>query len=181
MRIIAIAAVADNGVIGSGHGMLWHLPGDFKRFKRVTMGHTLVLGRRTFEEIGLLPGRRTVVVTRDPGWSHDGVDAVRSVPEALALAAARGADRVFIGGGSELYQSAMPWVTELDLTRVAQSPDGAARFPAIDPDQWTRVSSVRMPEGYSFTYWLPRVICEIASRDPNALGLAGLGERLPAE
>ena len=88
MRIIAIAAVADNGVIGSGHGMLWHLPGDFKRFKRVTMGHTLVLGRRTFEEIGLLPGRRTVVVTRDPGWSHDGVDAVRSVPEALALAAA---------------------------------------------------------------------------------------------
>lgn len=181
MRIIAIAAVAANGVIGSGHGMLWHLPGDFARFKRVTMGQVVVFGRRTFEEIGPLPGRHTVVVTRDPAWSHEGVAAVRSVPDALAWSAARGVDRVYIGGGAELYQSAMPWVTELDLTMVQQTPDGPARFPAIDPDQWTEVSSVPMPGGYSFTYWLPRLVYAIAHRDPTALGLeTGLGEHRPA-
>lgn len=72
MKVVAIAAVADNGVIGSGQEMLWHISEDFRRFKTVTMGHTLIFGRRTFEQIGKLPGRRHIICTRDPHWSHRG-------------------------------------------------------------------------------------------------------------
>ncbi|MDN6658989.1 MAG: dihydrofolate reductase, partial [Acidipropionibacterium jensenii] len=78
MQVIAIAAVADDGSIGSGEDMLWHIPEDFRRFKRVTMGHTLVFGRRTFEQIGRLPGRRHIVCTRDRSWSAQGVDVAHS-------------------------------------------------------------------------------------------------------
>lgn len=154
MRIVAIAAIADNGVIGSGDDMLWHIPADFRRFKQVTTGNTLIFGRRTHEQIGLLPNRRTIVVTRDPNWSDDGVEVAHSIEEALELATATPDQVCFIGGGSQIYEAAWPYLTELDITHVHQSPEGAAKFPLITASQWTEIS--REPrEGFDFVQYRP--------------------------
>jgi dihydrofolate reductase len=155
MRIVAIAAVADNGVIGSGDDMLWHLPDDFKRFRQVTTGNTLIFGRRTHEQIGrVLPGRRVIVVTRDRDWRDEGVEVAHSVAEALDLAAET-PDRIcYVGGGSQVYEAAWPYLTELDITHVHMAPDGAALFPVIVPSEWTEVS--REPhERFDFVQYRP--------------------------
>ncbi|WP_130865921.1 dihydrofolate reductase [Acidipropionibacterium timonense] len=136
MKVVAIAAVASNGVIGSGSGMLWHLPEDWRRFKQVTMGHTLVLGRRTFEEIGALPGRPAIVCTRDADWHRDGVRVAHDVAGALEMAREAGEEICFVAGGAQIYAAALDLCDELDITEVHQSPDGSARFPAIDPERW---------------------------------------------
>ena len=154
MRIVAIAAVADNGVIGSGDDMLWHIPADFKRFKAVTTGNTLIFGRRTHEQIGLLPNRRIIVVTRDPDWSDDGVEVAHSIEEALELAAQTPEKVCFIGGGAQIYEAAWPYLTELDISIVHQSPEGEAVFPPITPAEWTEVS--REPhETFDFVQYRP--------------------------
>lgn len=155
MRIVAIAAVADNGVIGSGEDMLWHLPEDFRRFKAVTTGNTLVFGRRTHEQIGrTLPDRRIIVVTRDPEWSDEGVEVAHSITEALDLAA-QTPDRIcYIGGGAQLYEAAWPYLTELDITVVHQSPEGEALFPKVTAREWTEIS--REPrQGFDFVQYRP--------------------------
>lgn len=154
MRIVAIAAVADNGVIGSGDDMLWHIPEDFRRFKRVTTGNTVIFGRRTQEQIGLLPNRRIIVVTRDPEWRQDGVDVANSIEEALDLAAQTPEKVCFVGGGAEVYRAAWPYLTELDLTSVHESPDGAATFPLVTAQEWTEIS--REPHGrFDFVQYRP--------------------------
>lgn len=155
MRIVAIAAVAYNGVIGSGEDMLWHLPEDFRRFKEVTTGNTLVFGRRTHEQIGrTLPNRRIIVVTRDPEWSDDGVEVAHSIEEALDLAAQTPEKVCYIGGGAEIYEAAWPYLTELDITHVHQEPEGAATFPLISMREWTEIS--REPrQGFDFTQYRP--------------------------
>ena len=155
MRVIAIAAVADNGVIGSGDDMLWHLPEDFQRFKQVTPGNTLNFGRRTHEQIGrTLPDRRIIVVTRDPNWSEEGVEVAHSVNEALDLAAETPERTCYIGGGAQIYREAWPYLTELDITIVHQAPEGEATFPFIAPRDWTEVS--REPRvGFDFVRYLP--------------------------
>lgn len=154
MKVIAIAAVADNGVIGSGEDMLWHIPEDFRRFKKVTMGRTLVFGRRTFEQIGRLPGRRHIVCTRDRSWAAGGVDVAASVPEAVEMARQAGEDVCYIAGGAQIYAAAMPLCTGLDITRVHRSPEGSAHFPDISADRWREVS--RQPrDGFDFVQYLP--------------------------
>lgn len=155
MRIVAIAAVADNGVIGSGEDMLWHIPEDFKRFRRVTTGNTLIFGRRTHEQIGrVLPDRRVIVVTRDPDWAGEGVEVAHSIEEALDLAATTPDKVCYVGGGAEIYAAAWPYLTELDITHVHQSPEGVATFPLVTAREWTEVS--REPHsGYDFVHYLP--------------------------
>ena len=155
MRIVAIAAVADNGVIGSGDDMLWHLPEDFRRFKQVTTGNTLIFGRRTHEQIGrTLPDRRIIVVTRDPDWTDEGVEVAHSITEALDLAAQTPERICYVGGGSQIYEVAWPYLTELDLTLVHQEPDGAALFPVVSPREWTEIS--REPRfGFDFVQFRP--------------------------
>lgn len=155
MRIVAIAAVADNGVIGSGEDMLWHIPADFRRFRQVTSGNTLIFGRRTHEQIGrVLPDRRIIVVTRQPDWSDDGVEVAHSVEAALELAAQTPERIAYIGGGSQIYEAAWPYLTELDLTHVHQTPEGEATFPIVSQRQWTEVS--REPrEGFDFVQYRP--------------------------
>lgn len=154
MRVVAIAAVADNSVIGSGDDMLWHIPEDFKRFKRVTTGNTVIFGRRTQDQIGLLPNRRIIVVTRDTDWSAEGVEVAHSITEALDLAAQTPDKVCFIGGGGEIYREAWPYLTELDITIVHESPEGAATFPMITADEWTEVS--REPHGrFDFVQYRP--------------------------
>lgn len=131
-----IAAVAENRVIGHRDGRLpWSLPDDLARFKRLTMGHTLVMGRRTFESIGRpLPGRRTVVISRDPAWSAAGTVTVTSLEHAVATVP--GEAELFIAGGGEIYALALPHSRRLRLTHVHQRAEGEVTFPEIDWHLW---------------------------------------------
>ena len=137
--VTLIAAVGRNGVIGADNDMPWHLPEDFAFFKRTTMGHPRVMGRKTFDSIGrVLPGRRTIVITRQPDWSHADVETAHSLSEALALAGP--ADEVFVCGGGQVYAEAMPFAQRLLITEVDQAPDGDVTFPTIDRARWREVS-----------------------------------------
>ncbi len=137
--VTVIAAVGRNGVIGSGNDLPWHLPEDFAFFKRTTMGHPMVMGRKTFDSIGrALPGRRTIVITGQPDWSHADVETAHSLDDAISLAGP--VDEVFVCGGGQVYAEAMAWAHRLLITEVDQSPEGDVRFPSIDADVWTEVS-----------------------------------------
>lgn len=155
MRIVAIAGVADNGVIGSGHEMVWHIPEDFQRFKAVTTGNTLIFGRRTHEGIGrVLPNRRIIVVTRDPDWAEEGVEVAHSIEEALAMAEQTPEKICYVGGGGEIYREAWPYLTELDITHVHQMPEGNTTFPLVTAREWTEIS--REPRGgFDFVQYRP--------------------------
>lgn len=146
--VTLIAAVGRNGVIGADNDMPWHLPEDFAFFKRTTMGHPMVMGRKTFDSIGrVLPGRRTIVITRQPDWSHADVETAHSLSEALALAGP--ADEVFVCGGGQVYAEAMPFAQRLLITEVDQAPDGDVTFPTIDRAAWREVSRERR-DGFSW-------------------------------
>ncbi len=134
-RITLIAAVARNGVIGLDGGMPWHLPDELAHFKATTMGHALIMGRRTFESIGrALPGRRTIVVTRDRQWQHADVECAHSFPDAVSLAGP--ADEVFVAGGAQIYAEALPYAHRLLITEVDAEPEGDTWFPEWPRDQW---------------------------------------------
>jgi dihydrofolate reductase len=137
-NVTMIAAVGRNGVIGDGETMPWHLSEDLKFFKRTTMGHPMVMGRRTFDSMGVLPGRRSVVVTRSRDWRHEGVEVAHSVEEALDLVGGDG--EVFVVGGGEVYRLALPYAARLVITEVDQSPAGSVTFPEIDPEDWVETS-----------------------------------------
>jgi len=139
MPVTLLAAVARNGVIGVDGGLPWHLPDELALFKELTLGHVLVMGRRTFESVGRpLPGRTTVVVTRRPDWEAEGVLRAESVGEALALAREVDAE-VFVVGGAQVYAAALPAADRLALTFVDADPEGDTRFPEIDWSQWREV------------------------------------------
>lgn len=135
--IVLVAAVARNRVIGAGGDLPWRLPVDMKRFKAVTIGKPMIMGRKTFDSIGRpLPGRRTIVVTRDRNWSAEGVETAQSLDAALAMAAEGAPDEIVIAGGGEIYAQALPRADRLRLTWVDLEPDGDARFPEFDPAEW---------------------------------------------
>ena len=143
--LVLVAAVARNGIIGANGGLPWRLSSDLKRFKALTWGKPLVMGRKTFESIGrVLPERETIVVTRDPACAPSGVLVAHSLDEALDLAAerahARGADDIIIGGGAEIYaQTIIARANRLFITEVALDPEGGARFPRINPHEWREI------------------------------------------
>jgi dihydrofolate reductase len=152
-RVSLIAAVAANGVIGRDGRLPWHLPEDLKRFKALTMGHAIVMGRKTFDSIGrLLPGRRTIIVTRQRGYRADGATIVHSFE--AALNAARTDSEVFVIGGGEIYAAALPHADRLHMTEIALDPDGDARFPAIDPSRWREITrdANRSADGIAFDF-----------------------------
>lgn len=131
-----MAAVARNGVIGHGPRIPWRLPGEQRLFKELTLGHTLLMGRATYDSIGRpLPGRTTVVLTRDPGWSADGVLVAHDVDGALALADTLPGD-VVVAGGGEVYAALLGRADAQVLSRVDLEPDGDAFYPAFDPAEW---------------------------------------------
>lgn len=134
--ITMVAAVGENGVIGRDGALPWHLPGDLPRLKRLTTGHVVLMGRRTYDSIGRpLPGRTTVVLTRDRSWSVDGVRVCHDIESALSAAA--GVDpKVFVLGGAEIYRLAMPYAHTLLISEVPQAPDGDTFFPDIDATTW---------------------------------------------
>ena len=142
MRISIIAAMAENGVIGRGGRLPWHLSADLKRFKQFTLGHTIVMGRKTWESIGRpLPGRRMVVITRQSGYRPEGVEVVNNLDHALALAQSAGDDEVFIIGGAEIYRLALPRADRLYVTLVHAKIDGDTVFPPVDWSMWQRSAS----------------------------------------
>ena len=139
MTLSIIVAVAADGAIGRGGDLLFPISADLKRFKAITMGHPIIMGRKTFESFpkGPLPGRRNIVITRNAGYAPEGVTVVHSLDEAIAAARADGTDEAFVIGGSQIYAQAMPVADKLYLTRIeATAPDADAYFPDIDPEIW---------------------------------------------
>ena len=144
MHVSIIAAVSENGVIGRGGRLPWHLADDLRRFKRLTMGHSIVMGRKTWESIGRpLAGRRMLVISRQADYRADGVKVAASLDRALEIAVAAGDDEVFVIGGAEVYRLAMPRADRLYLTRVDTEIDGDTHFPQVDWSQWRLAESER--------------------------------------
>jgi dihydrofolate reductase len=140
-RLSLIVAMAKNRVIGADGKIPWHLPNELQLFKQVTMGHHIVMGRKTFESIGrLLPGRTTVIVTRQQNYAMPGALIVHSLEEALARCAAD--SEIFVIGGGELYRAAIPLADRIYLTVVDAEPAGDTQMPAFDPEQW-RISDTK--------------------------------------
>ncbi|MEX0938518.1 MAG: dihydrofolate reductase [Pirellulales bacterium] len=138
MSVSLIVAVADSGVIGRDGQLPWHLSSDLKRFKRLTMGHALVMGRRTYESIGRpLPGRETFVLTRREDFQSQGVHVVGDLATALQRAAAWG--EVFVIGGAEVFREALPLAGRIYLTRVHADVEGDVTFDDPPPDEWRLV------------------------------------------
>lgn len=135
MRISLIVAVSENGVIGRGQKLPWHLPADLQHFKALTIGKPILMGRRTFASIGrALPGRRNLVLSRSARVAVAGVETVASIDEAIERCA--GAGELCVIGGAEVYALALPRATHIHLTRVHAQIDGDVLFPALDPAQW---------------------------------------------
>jgi dihydrofolate reductase len=138
--ISLIAAVARNGTIGAGNALPWRIPSDLRRFKLLTMGKPLIIGRKTFEAIGKpLPGRETIVVTRERGWSFAGIAVAHEIDAALDIARERKPSEIIIGGGGQIYTQAFGIADRLYITEVDLSPVGDAWFPAIDKSRWREV------------------------------------------
>lgn len=135
MRRSLIVARARNGTIGLANAMPWHLPADLAHFKRTTLGHPVIMGRRTWESIGrALPGRRNIVVSRTPGFRAPGAEVVGSLAEAWE--AVRDADEAFVIGGGRLYADALPQADRIYLTDMAAEVEGDTFFPALDSREW---------------------------------------------
>jgi dihydrofolate reductase len=150
--IVLIAAVADNGVIGRDNALPWRLSSDLKRFKALTMGRPVVMGRKTFLSIGKpLPGRTNIVVTRDPTFRADGVVVAHSFLDAVAAAhddaVRRGVEEIAVIGGTEIFAQAMPFADRLEITHVHARPAGDTYFPSIDNTRWRAVARSEHPAG----------------------------------
>ena len=149
-EIIGIAAVARNGVIGSDGDIPWRIPEDWQRFKQLTMGQVLIMGRKTYDSIGRpLPGRTTFVITRDRMWRGDGVRTVPFLDEAFEQAVGLTPAAIFVAGGGEIYRAAWPRLSRLEITEVDQEPAGDVTFPDIDPAEWRETAREAHP-GFTF-------------------------------
>ena len=143
--IIMIVARADNGVIGKDGALPWHIPADLKRFKALTTGKPMIMGRKTFESLpGLLPGRRHIVLTRGD-WTAQAAEVANDVSEALALAG----DDAFVIGGAEIFELFEPYADVFELTEVRHDAKGDTRMPAPDPVIWIEAAR-EDHDGYSF-------------------------------
>ena len=138
-NVTLIAAVGRNGVIGADNDMPWHLPEDFAFFKRSTMGHPMIMGRKTFESFPApLPGRRHIVLTRNSGWAAPGAEIAHTREEAIALAG--DVPEIAVIGGAEIFRMFEALADAAELTEVHLSPDGDAVMPPFDPSRWREVS-----------------------------------------
>lgn len=149
MEVVGIAAVARNRVIGADNDIPWRIQQDWARFRALTTGQVVIMGRRTYDSIGRpLPGRTTVVVTRDPRWRAEGVIVAGDLDEAFAQAAELSPETIFVAGGGEIYAAAWDRLDRLEITEVDAEPDGTVRFPEIGP-QWREIARDQR-RGYAF-------------------------------
>ncbi len=158
MRVSAIVAMSENGCIGVDNDLPWHIPEDLKRFKALTMGRPVIMGRKTFESIVSrlgkpLPGRDNIVVSRN--FKHEGAtvcpDITSAIETAKQFAAAKNLDEIFIGGGAQIYGLALPRTDRIYLTRVHLVVNGDAFFPELDAKQWLQTASEDFPGDPSFS------------------------------
>ena len=160
--IALVVARADNGVIGRDGRLPWHLPDDLRRFKRLTMGTAMIMGRKTFESLpGLLPGRRHIVLTRDRGWRAEGAEVVHDVAGAIAAAGDDAA--VSVIGGADIFQLFLPIADRIELTEVHGDIAGDVTLPPFDPARWREVSREDHPEAdgrpaFSFVTLTPHAV-----------------------
>ncbi|MHA7128421.1 dihydrofolate reductase [Algoriphagus namhaensis] len=158
MKISLVAAVAKNRVIGSDNDLVWRLPDDFKRFKAITSGHYILMGRKTFESLGKpLPNRTHLVVTRNPDYQvPEGHFVFPDMQEAFIFALQKGIEKLYVIGGGQIYEESLDVADELRLTLVDASPDGDTYFPEWNPDNWEETYREFHPADekhqYSFTY-----------------------------
>jgi dihydrofolate reductase len=139
-RVSLLVAMAKNRVIGADNKLPWHLSSDLKRFKALTMGHHIVMGRKTFESIGrALPGRTSVVISRNPLWRFAGVATVDSLQKALTLAGAD--DEVFVIGGEQIFREALPFADRILLTEIDRNFEGDVFFPPLATQEWRATAS----------------------------------------
>ncbi len=138
--IIMIAAVAENNVLGKDNDLVWHLPNDFKRFKALTTGHHIIMGRKTFESFPKpLPNRTHIIITRQKEYQAEGCITVDSIEKALAICPKE--ENAFIIGGGEIYQLGLPFTDKIEITRVHHTFEGDAYFPDINEDEWEIIFS----------------------------------------
>jgi dihydrofolate reductase len=150
MKIVLVAAVAENGVIGRGGTLPWRLKSDMQHFARLTIGRPVVMGRKTYESIGQpLRGRTNIVITRDPGYGAEGIVVAHSLEKAMQMARddaqMREADSIAVIGGSGVFDETMPMADRLEITEVHASPEGDTFFPSIDAKLWRETARVRHP------------------------------------
>ena len=140
MMVSIVVAIAQNNAIGKNNQLLWHLPADLKHFKQITSGHTIIMGRKTYDSIGRpLPNRRNIVITRNTGLTIEGAEVVTTLEDALALC--DNEDEVFIVGGAQIYEQALAKTHRIHLTTVHQNYDGDTFFPEIDKQVWKVINS----------------------------------------
>ncbi|MCB0628651.1 MAG: type 3 dihydrofolate reductase [Lewinella sp.] len=146
MIVSAIVAAARNGVIGKDNQIPWHLSSDLKYFKRTTLDHHVIMGRKSFISIGRpLPKRTNIIISRDPYFAASGCLVARSVEEALSIAYDNDETEAFIIGGGQIYALSMPFLDRIYLTEVDAEPDGDVFFPDFNPEEWTLLSSEAHP------------------------------------
>ena len=151
--IIMIAAVAENNALGKNNDLLWHLPLDFKRFKEITSGHHIIMGRKTFESFPKpLPNRTHVIITRQNDFTREGCIVVKDIQKAIAVCPKN--EDIFIIGGGEIYTQSIHLADQLDITRVHNSFDADVYFPEIDSKIWELTSEIFNPkdEKHLFDY-----------------------------
>lgn len=155
MSVTIIVAAAQNDVIGSHNQLPWRLPDDLKRFKALSIGKPVVMGRKTYDSIGKpLPGRTNIVVSRQPGLHIDGCIVVPTLD--AAIAASQSTQEIVIIGGAEIFRQALPYTTTIHLTRVHASVAGDVHFPPLDPAQWREIAMEHHPadarHAYAFSF-----------------------------
>ena len=142
---IMIAAAAENNALGKDNQIIWHLPNDFKRFKNFTSGHHIIMGRKTFESFPKpLPNRTHIVISRQINYNPEGCIVVNSLQKAIEICPKN--ETIFIIGGAQIYQQALPYCDQIELTRVHAKFDADAFFPEIDINQWQLIQSVYHPK-----------------------------------
>jgi dihydrofolate reductase len=140
MKISIIVAIAENGIIGSNNKLIWRLSDDLKNFKRITYGHFIIMGRKTFESIGRpLAGRTNIILSKNRNFSAEGCMIFSSVEEALKYSISKDQEEIFIIGGAQIYKEILPIADKLYLTKVHASPPGDAYFPTIDFSEWKEI------------------------------------------
>lgn len=150
ITLTLVVATAANRVIGRDGGMPWHIPGDLNYFKQVTLGHPIIMGRKTFQAIGRpLPGRTNIVITRDANFAQSGVVVTNSLEQAIdtakGIAGKDNLKEVMVVGGADIYRQALPLAQKLHHTEIHKSIDGDALFPELDPAEWQEISRDNHP------------------------------------
>lgn len=167
LKITLVVAATRNGVIGRGGDMPWRMPSSLRRFRSLTIGRPMIMGRKTYAAIGRpLDGRDTIVVTRDPAFRVDGVHSVGSLSAAFSLAvdfaAKRGTNEIIIAGGGEIYASVLPYATDVELDLVETDLEGDTVFPQLDPIEWQKIEigpvEPHPRDEYAATAWVFRRI-----------------------